>query len=315
MRIAELLTEFLYTQKYLHIQGIGTFTLDPSLAVPEPTDKNIELFLQQIQFAQVPITQNDDALIDFIRSKTGKIRPLAIADLDSLLSEYKGFLNLGKPLYIEGIGNLRRLRTGKIEFTPGAPVAEQIDLYNDDQKKALPKERKETVKKTPADRSISKANYKKILVITAGIAGFMLLLAGGYFIYEQTKNNSDPKTIQPTSVVVPAKADTVSAKPVSLPPASTTTSTPPATVAIAVPDTSRRTFKFVLQKTANKEAATSNFKGIGAGRPEFSLESKDTTEYRVIYTIACKPADTARIKDSLNFWYWGKRDLRVYIQQ
>jgi hypothetical protein len=168
VRISNLLTEFLYQKKQLNIPGIGTFSIDPGITIPDPDDKTFDSFLLNIRFEQRSVLQPDEALVDFIRTKTGKIRPLALADLDSLLSDYRGLLNLGKPVHLEGIGNLNRLRSGKIEFTPGAPAAEQIDLYNDDNKRPKVKEKKEKKADPISDLKINWSALKKPLAIFAG---------------------------------------------------------------------------------------------------------------------------------------------------
>ena len=70
------------------------------------TEKNATDFVQHIKFTQQPVAAADDTFIDFIRTETGKIRPLAISDLESYLADGKILLNIGKPFQLEGIGSL-----------------------------------------------------------------------------------------------------------------------------------------------------------------------------------------------------------------
>jgi hypothetical protein len=111
----------------LNIPGIGQFSIDPSLSIPEPTDKNFGEFLQSIQFNPKTISRPDEDLIDFIRQKTGKIKPLAESDLDSYLSDCKMVLNIGKPLYFEGIGTLQKNKEGRLDFIHGQLASERLE--------------------------------------------------------------------------------------------------------------------------------------------------------------------------------------------
>ena len=86
--------------------GIGIFSLDDKVVIPESSDKNVRDFLQHIQFKQFNVLRADDALIEFIRTHTGKIKPLAESDLESYVADGKLMLNIGKPFHIEGIGTL-----------------------------------------------------------------------------------------------------------------------------------------------------------------------------------------------------------------
>lgn len=346
MRISNLLTDFLYQKKQLNIPGIGTFSIDPGITIPDPDDKTYDSFLLNIRFEQKSILQPDEALVDFIRAQTGKIRPLALADLDSLLSDYRGLLNLGKPVHLEGIGTLNRLRSGKIEFTPGAPAAEQIDLYNDESKRPKAKEKKEKTSESTSEIKVNWSAFKKPVAIIAGISGFFLVLAGGYYLYQNTSKKAKPAatpvaeskitpetetppspsvtdsfSIKPKDTVAKGK-DTV--KPIVVPPTpnptpaqtQTPTVTPPSpTTPVAVVSGERRNFKFILQQTSRREIAENNFSKVRMSQPNIRMETKDSITYRIYLIQSCKPSDTARTVDSLNLWYWGKRERKVTIEK
>ncbi|MBC7849032.1 MAG: hypothetical protein H7Y31_04820, partial [Chitinophagaceae bacterium] len=128
MKISGLLAHFLYEHKLLNLPGIGQFVIDKAVAIPEPSDKNFADFLQQVKFNQKQVLRPDDELIDYIRLKTGKIKPLAESDLDSFVSEGKILLNIGKPMYIEGIGSLHKNKDGKFEFSHGQPMTERTEI-------------------------------------------------------------------------------------------------------------------------------------------------------------------------------------------
>ena len=108
MKLSSLFSKYLYQEKKLRLPGIGEFTLDPSITVPDVSDKLFADFLQNIRFNQIQINAPDEQFINFIRTETGKIKPLAESDLESFLSDGKILLNIGKPFYIEGIGSLQK---------------------------------------------------------------------------------------------------------------------------------------------------------------------------------------------------------------
>ena len=119
MKLPSLLTQYLYKYKKLNLPGIGTFTLDPAAIIPDDHSKNEHETALGIEFKNNPVSQADPELIEFIRVHTGKIRPLAIADLDSYLTLGNEMLNIGKPFYLEGIGTLTKGQEGRFEYTPG----------------------------------------------------------------------------------------------------------------------------------------------------------------------------------------------------
>ena len=93
------------------------------------TDKNSHELLQHIRFSQKNILKPDEEFIEFIRTHTGKIRPLAESDLESFISDGKILLNIGKPFHLEGIGTLQKSRAGTYEFYPGLPLLEKLENF------------------------------------------------------------------------------------------------------------------------------------------------------------------------------------------
>ncbi|MBO9573100.1 MAG: hypothetical protein J7497_12990, partial [Chitinophagaceae bacterium] len=126
MKLSALFAKYLYQHRQLSLPGIGVFSIDPTVTIPEVTDKLFPDFLQQIRFQQKNITAADEGFINFIRTETGKIKPLAESDLDSFLSDGKILLNIGKPFHIEGIGSLQKNKEGQLEFKAGEPVLSRL---------------------------------------------------------------------------------------------------------------------------------------------------------------------------------------------
>jgi len=75
LKLATLVPQYFYKHRKLSLPGIGVFSLDENVTIPDPDDKNYRDFLQHIAFKQTNVTKAEDALIDFIREHTGKIKP------------------------------------------------------------------------------------------------------------------------------------------------------------------------------------------------------------------------------------------------
>jgi hypothetical protein len=114
-----LLTQYLYLHKKLNLPGIGSFILDPSAILPDEHNKDPHAVAVGIEFKNAVITEPDDELIEFIRVHTGKMKSLALADLDSFITLGTELVNIGKPFYLEGIGMLTKNKDGKYDFKPG----------------------------------------------------------------------------------------------------------------------------------------------------------------------------------------------------
>lgn len=318
MKLSALLTEFLYQHRSLNIPGIGHFFIDPAVIIPEADDKNFHEFLEQIRFENKSIHQPDEALIDFIRSRTGKIRPLAESDLDSFLGDCKLLINIGKPLYLEGIGTLIKNKSGKLEFTPGAPASEKIELY-DDSGAEKTKERKHLYHTEYTAENTQGPLLRKIMIVGGILIGLVVIVWGGYLLYnkttgdhtETTENTQTSNVAENANGPAPSNADTsAQQKPVDTTPVALTP--PPVPVAT---DTTKVPFKFVLQRTTSRSVAESNFTKVKEARPDLRMETADSVTFKIYLVKKCIPADTAKVKEELNIWYWGKKEMKVYIDR
>ena len=308
MKLSILLAQYFYQHKQLNLPSIGTFTLDAAVTVPDPNDKNFREFLKYVQFKQQPITKADDALIDYIRAHTGKIKPLAESDLESYLADGKLLLNIGKPFHIDGIGTLFKNKLGIYEFTPGEPSLERMELVSE------PKETERSAagpakKKSAFDESYSRIEAhhnrrKGLLVGTLVVIGLAVILWGGYMLYNSNngKELSTPAQQLAADTTTPVPDSSVKA------PADST----PVTPASNVPPGN---YKYIAESTTRKTRALKRHAFLMTLNRDFKLETKDSLTFDITITIPGTPADTTRIKDSLNDWYYGTKPIKVRIQQ
>lgn len=201
MKLDHLLAPYLYRYKKLNLPGIGTFEADASTTAPEDNDKHHTL-VQGVTFTSSSNPEPDNELIDYIKTHTGKMKPLAMADLESYLMLIKQFLNIGKPFYIEGIGTLQKTTDGSLKFAPGEYISSKPE--NSTQEHAA------TAKRKPAADNVShtagRSNSRKALLTFITIATIVLIGWGGYYLYEINAN--DEKEEIPSATPVMPMQDT-----------------------------------------------------------------------------------------------------------
>lgn len=297
MKLSALFAKFLYQHKELKLPGIGIFSIDPSLPIPDAADKNFSDFTKQIKFIQKPIAAADEEFINFIRTETGKIKPLAVSDLESFLSDGKILLNIGKPFTIEGIGYLQKSRDGNYEFTPGEPMLQRSEA-------PAPKETAEptaTRQTSIFSEKAQKGNgLRKFLIVASVIAAIALIVWGGYSLSHRnsgSESSSDSVAVlEPTSTKANTILDSVQRLIDS-----TKNAIAPAGGA----------YKFVIERTHNKGRAYRRFNQIKDNGTDIRMEATpDSSLISLYFVLPATVSDTSRIKDSLKVWY-GRREVFI----
>ncbi|HEY5771350.1 MAG TPA: hypothetical protein VIS75_01930 [Chitinophagaceae bacterium] len=306
MKVAGLLTQFLYQHKKLNIPGIGQFSIDASVTIPDHTDKNYQEFLQYIQFTQRQISRPDDELIDFIRVKTGKIKPLAESDLDSYLSDCKLLLNIGKPLYIDGIGTLNKNKDGSFEFSHGQPMTERMESLPPEKGPEKHGERKFLYNNEYTSQSTGQTNILRKLLIIAGILiGLGVIVWGGYLLYSK---KTDPAV--DSNIIISEAFDSSEAK-MTL----DTLQTNAIDTSLTSVKPTAGTYKFICEVTNTRQRALSRYAILQQNNKQYKMETKDSVHFTIYVVLPSSPADTTHKKDSLKAWYWGERPRYIRIEQ
>ncbi|AEV97395.1 hypothetical protein A4D02_33210 [Niastella koreensis] len=334
MKISVLVAQYFYQHRVLNLPGIGSFYLSDVVDVQTIADKNSRDLIEHIHFAQKAITRPDEQLIEFIRKHTGKIRPLAESDLETFVADGKLMLNIGKPFHIEGIGTLHKNKEGVYEFTPGQPVVQRLEAPTpltsvDQHDPEKPLKRKSVFDEDPHERR--NASIRRTAIGFGLVVGIGIILWGGYSLFTSkvktepgTASNSttNEQDTQRTSTYLhnindPQKAlNDVVKKDSNMAGANATdtthkaavTPTPATTPAAPVTAGAGRTFKYILQTTKLRKTAQDMYDKL---KPKVEMEAVDSNLFRIVISLPGSPADTARIKDSLHFWYWGARRDKV----
>jgi hypothetical protein len=306
LKLSALFAKYLYQHKQLNLPGFGVFTIDPSVPVPEATDRNFHDFAQQIRFTQKTVLRPDEEFIEFIRLHTGKIRPLAESDLESFLSDGKILMNIGKPFYFEGIGSIQKNRQGGYEFIPGEPLIDRLEVPNQERAFEPDQHRRPT---TEEGYQESGTVLRKVLIALAVIIGLAAVIWGGYVMYNRNSNPAPVTTDAPATT-----PDTISLlnQDTSSTSAFRDTSIDPAG-SLPVQPVVGGTYKFIIERTGSKTRALRRYSQLKEYKLDIQMEvAPDSSQFKLYFRIPASPSDTARIKDSLMRMY---SSARVLVEQ
>lgn len=288
MKLTHLIAQYLYKNKRLDLQGIGTFLLDNSTHIDEEYNKlSQDKEIKGVSFKNNTATQEDPELVSFLSSYSGKIKALASADLSSHLELAKQFMNIGKPFLFEGIGSLTRIRSGEYDFTPGNALTEKLD----EQKT------KEPVTASSIEEPVSdfksalykegkKSTWKKPVIILLVIAGIGLAIWGGYTVYkstaEQKANEIETAKLNQTMVLEDS---------------TNTNDSLNSTPAIST-NNQNGASKFILE-ISNKERAIQRLAQLKTFQWNVKMETIDSVSFKLFLMLPVNAADTTRVLDSL----------------
>ena len=322
MKLPLLLSQFLYQTKQLDLPGIGSFSLDPTAVIPEAGDRHMQTPASGITFKNATIRTPDDALIQFIKDHTGKMKPLAAADLDFYLTTGKQLLNIGKPFYIDGIGTLIKNNEGKFDFTPGEYLTTRLEDISEKKQAAT-----QSFEEAPREYEPASNNLRQGVLLFGLVAGLILIGWGGYYLYKRntyveptaeakpavTIPDSTPKQADTNKVQNPAAqsgtaqsttpqqaATQVSdTKPAATPQTQPQTQPqqPAANIVSSSPDASL--YKFVILQTDRKGRALRRYNQLLGFQLNIKMEQKDSTYFKLYFPIIATVRDTTHIKDSL----------------
>jgi hypothetical protein len=295
LKIPLLLVQYLYKNRKMPLPGLGIFTLDKSVVLPEENDRVLLSMPNAVQFQNANIAAADKELITFICENTGKITPLAISDLDSYLNLGTEMLNIGKPFHLEGIGTITKNKSGKFDFAPGeyTLIKETVSGSDSENKRAHPRGR----------RQVSAPSQSRIgLKVIAVIAAVIVVALGGWLMY---KKNSPART-ENVAVVDTAvqQLPTDSLVKDSVRKDSLKTITKDTSHALPAASTDQPTnYKFIVLATENKPHALKRYSQLLGFDLKVHLSQKDSTFFKVYFQFPALPKDTTHIKDSLRREY------------
>lgn len=316
MKLDILFSQYLYQHKKLVLPGIGTFTLDPAAAIPDETDKQRSA-VTGITYDSKSVPKIEEDLIEFIRSHTGKIRPLAVSDIESYISLSSQLLNIGNPLYIDGIGTLIKGKDGRLNFTPGSYVSTKLEDLTVIRESTEPRRHEETFTR----RESSGGNARQLLIGVAALITLGIIGGGAYYLYQSNAHKKtseseidtvahsvitdsssrasgnaympDSNLVARDSAAMKKKADSLAASQNAL---------------SQQPDASgKMPLKYVLEVTPNKNRALKRYAQLKDNGNNIQMEvAPDSSSFKLYFVIPSAYSDTVHIKDSLTRFFLNK---------
>jgi len=301
VKIEQALVLYLLKYKEISLQGIGTFKINSSIPDTSDSDKVVVIPAEAISFEYNPKIKEDDVLIDFIVQNTKKIKPLASADLDSFLTLGRQFLNIGKPFTIQNLGTLEKLKSGELDFKPG-PLVQKVEVPK-------PKIEDEGAEKHEENlfndyQKDTRSNNGRSLLFV----GILVLLGiAAWAIWRYGFKKEEPETAPTSEAIIPVK-DTVDAaaklRADSLAKAARLTDS---LKNVQKNPADSFTFKIVLKVTTDKDVALARLEKLKSYGRKVIMYTRDSVTYKVAEPFTLPLADTTRVLDSLNKYYYRGR--------
>lgn len=278
MKTDQLIVQFLYSNKKVTLQEIGTFTVSPEINIDPDSDKDFALPPDTIQFNYDSKAEPDEDLIKYIMQHARKMKALAFADLESFIMLNKQFLNIGKPLIIEGLGTLEKMQAGGYAFTQ----ANTSHVIREETPREITEKTKEKISFITPAKEKNNVGVKPIIGISVLL--FLILASIAVYYYMNIKNKENAS--QANSLITDAK-DT-------LPPKKRADSLP---IVNTVKDAN--TFYIVLNEYPDIASAEKRMKVLAGYGHHVILKTTDSITYKVRMPFILPVSDTLRIKDSL----------------
>jgi hypothetical protein len=310
MKISDLLCQYLYQNKELVLEGFGVFHLDPSVS-PNDTKEPQQVY-QGITFEDNPKIKTPPDLIDFLVQNSGKMKPLAISDLEAFLTTGRELLNIGKPLILNGIGTLTGYRV--LEFTPGPFTPMRLDGGKDThfRERVATSEDELFAHDDSGHHSRTTSPQGRALLITA--AALIVLLLVGYGVYRFAFHKKDGSAatdstsqIQPVDNNAPAaqKDTTTQPKADTTHPAAPNgaTAVAPAPATVATTSGGPVTFEMLIQSFSDPAKAHRRYDSLKIWGHNVVLETHDSTHLDIVMPFNAPLSDTTRIRDSLTTFF------------
>ncbi|HSF46670.1 MAG TPA: hypothetical protein VLA58_11705 [Chitinophagaceae bacterium] len=294
MKVSEILLNYLLTHKKLQLTGLGTFNMTGSYTISDD-DKSIVIPQGAVEFKLDQATPEDPELVAAISKETGKIRPLASADLDSLIIQGKQLMNISKPFVIEGIGTLQKNHRNEIEYIP---FVAEINRNEHDRRLEEPGEavRFDDNYLRPSVKTGSGSRFITVALLT--ILALGILGAVVYYVYSQSAKNDQPTVTLSDPPL--ALEDTNNVASPGLQDSTTSVQTDTLrTLTSSVATVSRDSSFLVVLEIAKKDRAMKRYADLREWGHKVIMTTKDSVSFKISFPIKAPLADTAKYRDSL----------------
>lgn len=302
MKIEQVLIHYLLKYKKLSLQGIGYFILEGTL--PETADPNRPIIIPEgsISFTHDSKVQEDPVLVEYITEQTGKIHPLASADLDSYLMLGRQFLNIGNPFILPNIGTIEKTNSGDLIFKSGMHIADRLETNKAKIEDDGAEEHDENMFKDYQRETKNQVGKTVMVAISILIVGLIAWAVWKYAFNSETEPANVTQATYPTDTnSIPAmEGDSVN-------------NTAPITNAVIAPPSSDGfTFKAVVNEYYSLPLAETRLANLKTYGRQVILYTSDSVIYKVAEPFTRPLTDTTKVLDSLNAYY-GKGKAKIEL--
>ena len=304
MKIEQVLIHYLIKTKKLSLQGIGIFLLEGTVAESSDPNKPITIPEGAVTFTHDPRVSEDPGLVSFIVEYTGKILPLASADLDSYLMLGRQFLNIGNPMILPGIGTIEKTNSGNLVFRGGMHLAERMEANRAKIEDEGAEPHDEDMFNDYQRETKSKAGRTILIFIGILIIGLIIWAIWRYAFNAVNEPENVTQATYPPAPVSDTQVTNDSANAAITPPGLTTSST-------ALPDDTF-TFKAVVNEYDNLPAAQARYNKLQSYGRKVGIYTSDSLTYKIAEPFNRPLSDTTKVKDSLNAYYGPGRTVLEY---
>lgn len=281
-----LIRDYLYENKQISFEKIGTITLD---------DKNASVehppLPGSIHFQFNKRAETSPELAAYIAAKTGKNKVLITSDLESFVELTRQFMNIGKPYEMDGVGIFKIGRTGEYEFAAFDQTNKKEESKSSQRQKQRERERNDSPL-SPKKNSNKNVLMLFALIIVLGVLG--VIGWGTYKLFVENKSaaavNTD--TLLQSTVPAPTLTDT----------ASTTIDTTAKKDSTILITGDSAQYKFIHETTSSASRAYERMKTLQSwGHPSGidSIKRDSVILYTLYFKYKISNADTAIMRDSL----------------
>lgn len=307
MKMEQMIVQYLYSNKKVTLQEIGTFSISSDISIPVDSEKDTIMPENYIEFKYDLKAGVDEGLIDYIVANSRKIKPLASSDLESFISLNKQFLNIGKPLVMEGIGTLHKTQMGDYAF---AQAGTSHVLILDAPKIVTEKIIEKVSFATPPKEKNGGINKMAIVGMLVFIVLGALGLLAYYFINKNSNTSSNNESETNTEVATAAKdtstinkpntTDTIDAKKIK-----------DSLAALRFVNTSdTNSFYIVIKEFSDLALAQKRYTILTNYGNKLVLTTKDSVTYKLRMPFKNPLSDTLRVKDSIGIFF----QARTYVE-
>lgn len=297
LKLDQVFIYYLLKHKELPLQGIGIFKLEGAVSEPSDPSKPFVIPGDAISFTYNPRTGEDPNLVNFITETTGKIKPLASADLDSYLTLGRQFINIGKPMILPNIGTIEKTNAGDLVFKGGQYVMERItpNKVTTEIEEAEPIE-SETFSDFPSQKRSGSRGFLYLLLLI--ILGFIV-----WAVWKYAFNTPEESTITHTDVTpLTASSPETGQDSAQVAAISSDLSMKPASDTIG--------FKIVVGIYKTRAAGQNRLNDMKLSNRNVIMYTTDSINYKIAEPFPNLPlSDSTRIKDSMRRFYGDRTYL------